>query len=87
MQIGPGEEYGVKTISIQQAQSDLRTLIDQLSQGQEVVITRNGKPVAKLVGQAPRLPQPRRPGWGKGIITEIAEDFDAPLSDFKEYME
>lgn len=75
------------TISIQQAQSDLPTLIDQLSQGQEVVITRNGRPVAKLVGQAPHPSQPRRPGWGKAVITEIAENFDAPLDDFKEYME
>lgn len=75
------------TISIQQAQSELPTLIDQLAQGQEVVITRNGRPVAKLVGQATGLSQTRKPGWAKGIITHIAADFDAPLDDFKEYME
>jgi Protein of unknown function (DUF2281) len=29
---------------------------------------------------------PRRAGWAKGIITYIADDFDAPLDDLKEYM-
>lgn len=75
------------TVNIQQAQSDLPDLIDQLTPGQEVVITRDGRPVAKLVGQ-PSMPQaPRRPGWAKGVITHISDDFDAPLDDFKDYME
>lgn len=57
----------------------------ELSDGQKVLLSIepvNGKPAA-----APCPSQPRRPGWGKGIITDIAEDFDAPLEDFKEYME
>jgi hypothetical protein len=32
----------------------------------------------------PRLPNKR--GAGKGLITYIADDFDAPLDDFKDYM-
>ncbi len=32
----------------------------------------------------PRLPN--KFGAGKGLITYIAEDFDAPLDDFKDYM-
>jgi prevent-host-death family protein len=75
------------TISIEQAQSRLTQLIDQLGQGQELIITRDGTPVAKLVGQHQHARKPRQPGWGKGIITYIADDFDAPLEDFKEYME
>lgn len=75
------------TINIKQAQTELPDLIDQLSDGQEVVITRNGRPVAKLVGQASYSPHPRQPGWAKAIITGIADDFDAPLDDFKDYME
>jgi antitoxin (DNA-binding transcriptional repressor) of toxin-antitoxin stability system len=74
------------TVSVQQAQSDLPSLINQLAQGREVVITRGGQPVAKLVGQGPRPSLPRQPGWAKDIITHISEDFDAPLADFKEYM-
>lgn len=34
--------------------------------------------------QFPRLPN--KFGAGKGLITYIAEDFDAPLEDFKDYM-
>lgn len=26
------------------------------------------------------------PGWGKGMVTYMSEDFDEPLEDFKEYM-
>nr|WP_293843106.1 DUF2281 domain-containing protein [uncultured Arsenicibacter sp.] len=32
----------------------------------------------------PHLPNKR--GAGKGLITYVADDFDAPLDDFKEYM-
>ena len=55
--------------------------------GEELIITENDQPVAKLVATAaPQescVPRParRRPGPGH------APDFDAPLDDFKEYME
>ncbi len=72
------------TVSIQQAQSELPALIDRLAQDQEVVITRDGRPVAKLIAQAPRTPKPREPGWAKGIITHLSDDFDAPLTSTRE---
>jgi hypothetical protein len=31
--------------------------------------------------------QPRAPGSAKDMIAHMADDFDAPLEDFKEYME
>ncbi len=37
--------------------------------------------IVREAGDTPR----RRPGWGKGLIW-MAEDFDAPLEEFKEYM-
>ena len=49
----------------------------------------NEQPVSKLVSERPKS-QPRQrpgPGLGKGMITFIAPDFDAPLEDMKEYME
>jgi antitoxin (DNA-binding transcriptional repressor) of toxin-antitoxin stability system len=55
----------------------LAALLDRLaaSSGEEVVLDRNGRPVAKLVP----IPQtPRRPGRLKGRLT-IRDDFDAPL--------
>jgi prevent-host-death family protein len=73
------------TITVQEAQANLKELIDHLSPGEEVVITENQQPVAKLV--AARAPQERRLGTLKGTVLHMASDFDAPLEDFKEYME
>jgi prevent-host-death family protein len=77
------------TITIEEAQSKLKELIEALAPGEEVVITENQQPVAKLVGGAKWQPKPARPGPGlcKGSILYMAPDFDTPLEDFKEYME
>jgi len=76
------------TVSIQEAQVKLSELIHRLTPGEEVVITENNRPVARLVPPA-RQPQrqPRRPGTLRGSVLHVAPDFDAPLEDFKEYME
>jgi prevent-host-death family protein len=63
----------------------LGELIDKLQAGEEVVITRNAEPVAKLVAAEEPM-APRQPGLLKDKILYMAEDFDAPLEDFKEYM-
>lgn len=51
-------------------------------------ITKRGEPVAELrpIGGGARkkvLPF----GYGKGTVTHMAEDFDAPLEEFREYSE
>jgi prevent-host-death family protein len=76
------------TISIDEAQSKLKELIRQLAPGDEVIITENARPVAKLVAQT-TPPRPPRPGPGvcRGQIAYMAPDFDAPLEELKEYME
>lgn len=76
------------TVSITDAQVRLLELIRSLSPGEEVVITENEQPVARLV-LAPKPPElkPRLPGTLKGTVLYMAPDFDAPLDDFKEYME
>lgn len=43
----------MKTASVAHAKSHLSALIDQVGTGDEVVITRRGKPVARLVAEAP----------------------------------
>jgi antitoxin (DNA-binding transcriptional repressor) of toxin-antitoxin stability system len=75
------------TITTDEAQAKLKDLIHQLAPGEEVVITENQQPAAKLVSEAPALSNPSRPGPGpcKGMISEMAPDFDAPLEDMKEY--
>lgn len=47
----------VKHIGIKQAREVLPELVHRAEAGEEIVITRQGRPVARLVG-APRQPQP-----------------------------
>ena len=66
-------------VSLYEAKTHLSELVEQAAQGHEIVITKSGKPKARLVPLAPpdtrRL---RKPGRGKGRGW-IAPDFDAPL--------
>ena len=74
------------TITVEEAQSKLKELIDKLARGEEVIITENQQRVARLVGERPaRLPRPA-PGLGKGSILYMAPDFDDPPDEFREYM-
>jgi antitoxin (DNA-binding transcriptional repressor) of toxin-antitoxin stability system len=79
-------ETNMATVSIQEAQAKLSDLIHQLSPGEEVVITENSEPVAKLARTEPKQQWPCKAGSAKGKI-HIAPDFDEPLEEFKEYME
>ena len=74
----------MSTVTIQEAQAKLPDLIHKLTPGDEVVITENNLPVAKLVASQPAEARPM-PGRGKGILTILVED-DEHLEDFKEYM-
>jgi len=74
-------------ISIRDAQDKLSELIHKLSPGEEVIITEDDQPVARLTLAAPPERKPRLLGTLKGTVLYMAPDFDAPLDDFKEYME
>ena len=75
------------TITIDEAQAKLRELIHRLAPGEEVIITENQEPVAKLVSQSPKPGPGLRPppGLGKGFITVVSDD-DEHLKDFEEYI-
>ena len=75
------------TVSIQEAQSSLAELIHKLQPGEQLIITENDAPVACLSAAGAGRKQPRRPGSLRGTVLHVAADFDAPLDDFKEYME
>ena len=72
------------TITVQEAAIKLSELIHQLKPGEEVVITENNEPVAKLIGGSVCNPQPRQRGSAKGKLIIHAED-DQHLDDFKEF--
>lgn len=71
------------TVSIDEAQSQLPQLIDQLQPGEEVLITRDNQTIARIVG--PPLQEDSGYGCLKGQLTIVSED-DEHLKDFAEYM-
>ncbi len=76
------------TVTIQEAQASLSDLIHRLAPGEEVLIIESDRPVARLV-QVPQEAKgkARQLGALRGTVLYVAPDFDAPLEDFKEYME
>ena len=69
------------TVTIQEAQASLSELIHRLAPGEEVVITENNRPVARLL---PSVEKPRQLGTLRGTVQYIAPDFDAPLQGVHE---
>lgn len=62
-------------VGVGEAKTHLSRLLRQVSNGEEVVIERDGTPVARLVAIAP----PKQEfGWARNEIW-IADDFDDPL--------
>lgn len=74
-------------ISIEDAQARLPEVIDQLKPGEDILITRDNKPLARLTLPGPVEKPLRRLGTLKGTVRYVAPDFDAPLEEFKEYAE
>ena len=69
----------MEVVNIHAAKTHLSRLIDQVAAGEEVVIARAGKPVARLVPLAPERPK-RALGMLRGQIN-IPDNFDDPLPD------
>ncbi|KOR29624.1 hypothetical protein TI05_07680 [Achromatium sp. WMS3] len=72
-------------VSINEAQLRLPELIKQLAMNDEIVITEEERPIARLVSQAYTKQHNRIPGSAKGKLRIITED-TAHLDDFKDYM-
>lgn len=69
----------MKSVNIHQAKTHFSELVARVERGQEVVIARAGKPVARLVPHETRRPAPVF-GADRGKFT-VPEDFDSPLPD------
>ena len=67
----------MSTLTLDEAQAHLREIVASLQPGEEVVLTDNGQPLAKLV-KAARTSWPCKAGSAKDKILWIAPDFDAP---------
>ena len=66
-------------VNIYEAKTQLSKLVDKAAQGEDVIIARNGKPVARITALKPEK-RPFRPGSLEGKIW-ISDDFDAPLPE------
>ncbi|MBU4272433.1 MAG: DUF2281 domain-containing protein [Planctomycetes bacterium] len=76
----------MSAMPLNEVQAKLPELIHALAPGEQVTITENDMPVAQLVSmQTP--PARRILGSMRGTVTYMAPDFDAPLEDFREYMQ
>lgn len=68
----------MQTINIHDAKTQFSKLVEAVSQGEEIIIAKAGKPAARLVPIQAKKSLARKPGSMKGKI-KIAKDFDAPL--------
>jgi prevent-host-death family protein len=69
----------MRQINIHEAKTQLSRLVEDVANGEEIIIAKAGKPMARLVALEPPA-TPRQFGMLRGKI-QVADDFDAPLPD------
>ena len=74
----------MQNIDVNQAKQHLHELIEKTIRGGEVIITKGGHPIVRLVAIS-KPKKKRQFGTAKGLI-KISDDFDKPLEDFQKYM-
>jgi prevent-host-death family protein len=69
----------MRTVNIREAKTHLSRLVDEVYSGEEIIIAKAGKPLAKLVALTATAKK-RKLGILKGKLS-APEDFDAPLPE------
>jgi prevent-host-death family protein len=64
------------TVELQDAERMLSELADSAAAGEEVILVREGKPVARLTTLLPEPPKKRRLGGLEGYGFKVPDDFD-----------
>lgn len=67
------------TATLEQAQSDLLKLVSLVQQGEEVVITNQGRAVARLSAVPPNAPSPNRQAW-LARLAELREQLSTGMT-------
>jgi antitoxin (DNA-binding transcriptional repressor) of toxin-antitoxin stability system len=75
---------GVPAVDLKDGPQQLLDLVDEASRSGEIVLTHQGKAVAKIIPLR-RARAPRQPGSARGMV-HMADDFDATPEDFRDYM-
>ncbi len=71
----------MKIVNVHEAKAHLSEYLAAVERGEEIIIARRNKPVAKLVRVEPEKPKKRRPlGLAKGM-GQVPDDFNAPMSE------
>jgi prevent-host-death family protein len=65
--------------NLYEAKTELSALVERAAKGEEIIIAKNGKPLARLVPLA-KTKGKRKPGGWEGKVW-ISDDFNAPLPD------
>ena len=68
-------------VNVHEAKTHFSELLQKVEAGEQVIIARSGKPVARLIAIKPKR-APRPLGTGKGDFV-VPDDFDAPMADFE----
>jgi len=71
------------TVNMHEAKTQLSRLVSKVQEGEEILIARSGKPVARLT-RVERKVDPRRFGTAKGKV-RMGKDFDSPVPGFEEF--
>ncbi len=72
-------------INIAEAKAHFSEIIQKALLGEEIIIAKGDKPLVKLVPLS-KPDKKRIPGSATEQILYVADDFDAPLDDLKDYM-
>jgi len=67
---------GSRQFNIHDAKTNLSRIIDRVEHGEEIIISRAGTPVAKVVPIAPRARRTRRGSLAGRLV--LADDWDSP---------
>lgn len=68
-------------MNIHEAKTFFCKLIEPVLLGEEIVIARAGRPVARMVPVKPELVR-RTPGSARGLVV-VADEFDAPMPSWE----
>jgi len=88
MRVGNSQERFriMANVNLDDAKAHLPEIISGLNPGEQLVIVQNGQPLATLTRSGPGQ-WPCKAGSAKDTKHWMAPDFDAPLDEFREYME
>ncbi len=75
----------VREVGTYEAKTHFSKLLEDVQAGTKIIVTRHGKPVAEISPPAAKT-RTAKFGCAKSPNFYMADDFDAPLEEFREYM-